>query len=218
MAEVIQLGRTAAADPAARSVLERLAEEFRRNHWIRLGAIFEPAILQRVLAGIDAAAFDERVHEGIGPNRELCLEPSPVVGLLHVLVNAEALFALVEAVTGCAKIQSFQGRVYRVVPGCGHHDHWHDDMGNEKRLVAMSINLSPVPYSGGTLQIRRKADRESLQEVANIGLGDAIVFRLSRDLQHRISDVDGAHAKTAFAGWFRSDPVLRTSLASLRQG
>jgi hypothetical protein len=55
-----------------------------------------------------------------------------------------------------------------------------------------------------------------LQEVTNTGLGDAIVFRLSDDLQHRINEVRGAQPKTAFAGWFRSDPALRTKLRALQ--
>jgi hypothetical protein len=45
--------------------------------------------------------------------------------------------------------------------------------------------------------------------VHNTALGDAIVFRLSDRLVHRVSDVTGPVAKTSFAGWFRS--VLRFS-------
>jgi hypothetical protein len=92
-----------------------------------------------------------------------------------------------------------------MISGNGHYDSWHDDM-VEDRLVAMSINLSTDVYLGGVLQIREKNSQQVIQEVANIGLGDAIVFRLAHSLQHRITDVQGKVPKTAFAGWFRSQP------------
>ena len=38
------------------------------------------------------------------------------------------------------------------------------------------------------------------------GNGDAIIFRLASHLQHRNTNVTGSTPKTAFAGWFRSDP------------
>ena len=39
-------------------------------------------------------------------------------------------------------------------------------------------------------------------------IGDAILFGLSDDLEHRVGDVHGAFPKTAFAGWFldHADP------------
>ena len=98
------------------------------------------------------------------------------------------------------------GRVYRMIPGSGHYDSWHSDMIGH-RMIGMSINLSPEPYSGGVFQLRERDSEQILYEVANTGLGDAILFRLADHLQHRITDVDGTIPKTAFAGWFQSEPV-----------
>jgi hypothetical protein len=42
--------------------------------------------------------------------------------------------------------------------------------------------------------------------VANTGPGDALLFRIARHLTHRVTPVDGTADKTAFAGWFRSEP------------
>jgi hypothetical protein len=53
--------------------------------------------------------------------------------------------------------------------------------------------------------LRRKDSGQVLAHVANTGAGDALIFRISPHLQHRISDLEGAEPKTAFAGWFRSD-------------
>jgi hypothetical protein len=38
--------------------------------------------------------------------------------------------------------------------------------------------------------------------VNNTGFGDAILFRISKDLEHRVTEVVGEVAKTAYAGWF----------------
>src|SRR5438105_4882835 len=59
MAEVIQLGRTVSCRADCSDEFARLAEQFRLKHWISLPRILEPGILQRVLAEIDAADFDE---------------------------------------------------------------------------------------------------------------------------------------------------------------
>ena len=99
-----------------------------------------------------------------------------------------------------------------MIPDCGHYDSWHDDL-IEHRIIAMSINLSTEIYSGGLLQIRNRNSEEIIQEVANVGFGDAIVFRLANSLQHRITNVEGIVPKTAFAGWFRSQPDFLSFLS-----
>jgi hypothetical protein len=81
----------------------------------------------------------------------------------------------------------------------------------------MSINLSREVYSGGRLQIRDHVSGEIVSEVANAGIGDAVIFRLSDRLQHRITDVEGTASKTAFAGWFRAQPDFMSLLRKQSQ-
>jgi hypothetical protein len=70
----------------------------------------------------------------------------------------------------------------------------------------MSINLSPTSFSGGTFELRERESKRLVYRHGNTGCGDALIFRLSLDLEHRVTDVIGNAAKTAFAGWFRSQP------------
>ena len=191
-----------------------LRAEFEAAHCIRLPGLLAPDLLAALLVRIARARFEDRVHEGIGPNRELWMTDQALTGVLQLLTNARPLFDLVETVTGCDRIGSFLGRVYRVVPGHGHHDAWHDDMVGG-RLVAMSVNLGLEPFEGGVLQIRERPTRRMLNEIANIGPGDAIAFRLSRGLEHRIAEVQGRVAKTVFAGWFIAAPVFATALGQV---
>ena len=68
----------------------------------------------------------------------------------------------------------------------------------------MSLNVGSDCYSGGVFQLRRKGSEEILVEAPNNVPGDAIVFRISREFQHRVTEVTSSDPKTAFAGWFRS--------------
>jgi hypothetical protein len=58
-----------------------------------------------------------------------------------------------------------------------------------------------------------------LCELPNTGQGDAIFFRISPELKHVVTAMEGTEPKTAYAGWFRSGPTgfyarLRTASSS----
>ncbi|MEO8053458.1 MAG: hypothetical protein ABI833_23915, partial [Acidobacteriota bacterium] len=57
---------------------------------------------------------------------------------------------------------------------------------------------------GGVFQLRANGSGEILCELPNIQSGDAILFRISGKLNHRVSPMQGNEPKTAFAGWFRN--------------
>jgi hypothetical protein len=76
----------------------------------------------------------------------------------------------------------------------------------------MTINLSNEIYSGGALQIRERESGRIISEVPNVSAGDAVIFRLSDKLQHRITRVEGSASKTAFAGWFKAEPNFSAML------
>jgi hypothetical protein len=206
---IVQLTKRGVRVTDSSGGVERLRANFARDDFVRLPRFLPKDLLDTVSREIDRSAFYERIHSGIDDNKELCMRTNTVAaGLLHLLLNCDELFDVVERVTGCGAIGYFRGRVYRVVPGCGHRDAWHSDVAR-RRLVAMSINLSRRPYRGGTLQLRSTKPRRALCEIPNLGLGDAILFRIGDGLEHRITDIEGVTAKTAFAGWFHSRPRFK---------
>ena len=207
----IQIGKSGVGYSDLADNLGALRAQFDRQHYLQFAELLDPELLEFVQSQIDQGEFHERVHAGIGSNRELCMTSNTAVAALQFLMNDQKLFQLIQAVTQCDQIGCFQGRIYRVNAHSGHHDSWHNDMG-EHRLVGMSINLSRELYSGGRLQIRDHLSGEIVTEVANPGLGDAVIFRLSDRFQHRITDVEGTTSKTAFAGWFRAQPDFRSLL------
>lgn len=207
---MIQITKSGTVFSGSAEDLERLRIQFDQQHCIRLPGLLEPGLLQVFHDQIEEGQFNERVHEGIGSNKELCMQDHRTAVRLHFLLNGQQLFQVIQEITRSGRIGCFMGRVYRVIPGHGHHDSWHDDLA-EHKMIAMSINLSAEVYAGGILQIRDRESKQILHEVANTGFGDVIIFRLARNLQHRITEVQGTVSKTAFAGWFLSQPDFLSS-------
>jgi len=206
MEPLIQLTRDKTIVRGSKENLASLRAAFLTQHWLRLPQFASPDILRLIQNGLSDDIFQLRIHEGIA--RELATGPDAGWSLLTVLFNDLALFETIREITGCQEIQCFTGRIYRMNPGTDHYDAWHDDLGGH-RLVAMSLNLAEEPHQGGVLQIRDRGTRQILAEVDNTTYGDAIIFDLSPELQHRVTSVVGAVPRTAFAGWFRSYPSIR---------
>lgn len=185
---------------AAAARVDALRDEFVRRHVIRLPHFLDDDLLARVQNAIDGGTFAIREDAGIAV--ELCLEPSRALDILTFAMNAPQLFDFVRTVSGCTAIEAFAGRIYRFDPDVSHHDSWHDDTAAGGRLVGCSLNLARERYCGGAFQLREKARPDDVIEIDNNGAGDAFLFRIAPELQHRVLPVTGTHPKTAFAGWF----------------
>jgi hypothetical protein len=212
LSPVIQLTRAGTAVQATAADLTRLRDQFARHHYVRLHGFLEPQLLGFIQSEADRKAFDEIVNDELEQRaRNLILNGSVSQGMFYaLLMNDRALFELVEHITGCGPIGSFTGRLYRMVPYRADYASWHDDLAHH-RLVAISINVSTGAYLGGVLQIRNRESGAIVSEIQNIQPGDAIVFRLSPDLEHRVTEVSGEAPRTAYSGWFCSEPVFGRS-------
>jgi hypothetical protein len=196
---MIQLRKSeVVADPRD---IERWKIEFQEKHCVLLPKLLEPSLLDFLMERLEQGQWRDQAHEDIGV--EVVLEDAPARGLLHFLTNAPVFLKTVQEITGCGPLAQFGGRIYRFIPNSGHYDSWHNDNGNG-RLVAMSLNLSPRGYEGGVFQLREWSSKRILAEIANTGWGDATLFRISGELEHRVTEVTGENPKTAFAGWFKS--------------
>jgi hypothetical protein len=195
------------------SARERVAlrEEFDGCHSLLLPNFLDAHLLDEVrrdlLAG-DVVSLTYEVGDELGVKADLAS------ALLEFLANDPVLFEAIDTLTGCGPIGCFTGRLYEMRSGGTHQFDWHDDLVHD-RLIAMSVNLGTEPYKGGVLQIADASSRALLHSVANVGFGDAVIFRLARTLIHRITPVDGSTPKVAYAGWFCSRPSYQEVIASL---
>lgn len=202
---MLQLTRAGTVLAGSAQDLERLHAEFDRQNGIRLPAFLEPGLLDLIQRHLEPSRFLDNRHAG---GTELCLPDHHTAGLLHFLTNNVDLFRIIRQITGCGRIGCFGGRVYRMLPGSTHHSRWHSDA-LEHILIGLSINLSPEVYRGGVFQLRDRGTKQMLCELPNTVAGDGILFRIAPHLEHRNTPLEGTAAKTAFAGWFQSQPESR---------
>lgn len=190
-----------------------LRAHFDQHGWVRLPGLLDPALLAFVLEDLDRARWAAAARDFYS---EDVVDGGAALRLLVFLTNGQALLDAMQAVTACGPFSWFDGRIYRMAPGGDHHDDWHDDF-VEGRRVALSLNLNRRPYAGGHLHLRRAEGLGPTLEIPNTTPGDAIVFRLSSDMLHRVDPIQGAEPKIAFAGWFNDrEPDLLTRLRRMR--
>jgi hypothetical protein len=206
---VIQLTRTGLVFSGTPADLRSLRQRYDQDHYVILPQLFEPSLWEEIVQRVEAAPFVPREHQGIG--LESCMEDPLTAAMMMFFPNNPAFLRLVEQITGQPRIGQFMGRVYQMNPSQGHYDSWHDDSA-EQRVATMSINLSRQAYSGGALQMKYRASEEILREIHNAGFGDALIFRISDDLKHRVQAVTGSVPKIAFAGWFLDAEDMLLSL------
>ncbi|MGO9604650.1 MAG: 2OG-Fe(II) oxygenase [Candidatus Binataceae bacterium] len=188
-----------------RTQIERLRAQFRDAHHICLPQLLEPDLVNFLLERMENAQWETKIHPEIA--EEHVLDDFPALSLLDFVVNQPGFRELIEEVTDTAPLRRFKGRIYRMIPGEGHYDKWHTDVPGYQRLVGMTMNLSPEVFRGGAFVMREQQSKRVVADVANTGLADALIFRIAPTLEHRVADLEGDKAKTAFAGWFVSNDL-----------
>jgi hypothetical protein len=188
---------------ASTAQLRSARQHFEQHNYLRIPGFIEPTLLRVLQRHLGRAAFKERKYE-VGRDLTLSVADDPIAGLFNVLMNDPKLFRLIRRISGCGRIGCYTGRLYQMVARQGLAFTWHDDLQNDRK-VAISINVSDAPYRGGTLQIRDHS-RYVRVAVPNRGFGDAIVFRVAKHLEHRVTPVVGSVPKIAVTGWFCSRP------------
>jgi hypothetical protein len=180
--------------------IETLATGFARTNTTILPGLIDASVLEKVSTRIRAANREKRIHEGIS-EEDAIVEPV-AWNILHFLANTPQFLEAIRAITGCSQIRFFEGRIYAMRPGPQHSMSWHDDIvPEEPRFVGMSLNLSPAPFGGGVFEMREKGSKD-ISSFPNPVAGDALLFRVSEQLSHRVTDVVGSEPRIAYAGWF----------------
>jgi hypothetical protein len=207
MSTLVQIKKSGAIISCDKNSMLALHNEFNKNHYIKLKEFLDTDLLQYIRSLIQKSGYIDFKHSNVDAV-DYQLKDETANNILKFLLNNKGLFDFIEEITSCSKIGCFFGRVFQMNPSLGHYDSWHSDL-IDKRMVALSINLSTDVYSGGTLQIKDVNSDRIIQEVSNTGFGDAVIFKLSPHLNHRVTEVTGKACRTVFSGWFRSEPVYK---------
>ena len=179
-----------------------IRQQFEQSHCLLLRGFIESRLLAEIHDRTNSAVVVEVTHE-VG--RECGVNAAHAAALLDFVCNDQTLFEAIRKLTNCQSIGCFSGRIYQMRSGGKHHLDWHDDLA-QNRLIALSVNLGVHPYQGGVLEIADAESKRLLHRVANVGPGDAVLFRIAPSLVHRVTAVEGPMVRTAYAGWFRSHP------------
>lgn len=214
--QIAQSGFRAASPQAG----VELRQALREAPAVRLERFVEPSMLDAWSRAVEAAPFVTRVHHdaaywGGPPPTDLVMTDETVRARLVFSFNDPALLEIVQTGADEGAIGSFLGGVSRSGPRAGQLYPWHNDMDGNK-LIALSLSLGREPYAGGHLQMRDAHAETILFDDAHATCGDAILFRLSYDLKHRVLDVESGPARTVFVGWFRREPTFADWLRSTR--
>ena len=192
------------ADLAGEAEQAAYREAFAQRHLVVFKRFVDRAVLEwvpQLLSDADFYTREDIDGKGATYGRELTLrQRSPLSKLLHILLNRERILTAMEPFADGRRIRCFIGRGYKVLANSGHYDSWHPDTVHG-RLLGLSINLSEAPFAGGRLQLRRCRSSE-LHEAPAMEFGDALLFRIDPEFEHRILPVTGAAPKCSFAGWF----------------
>lgn len=200
---MLQLTRAAFTCTEPPDALDAMRQAFDASHAIRLPRLLDPDLLDLVRRTVRHASFSDREDPGLA--REQCMDQNGILGLLFLIMNDERLFDVIRRITGCAPIGSFAGRVYLLRQGAGHYGRWHSDV-DGARLIGISVNLTEGEFTGGRFELRDLDSGDVTSRIANAGPGDAVLFRIADNLQHRVTEVEGHVPRVAFAGWFQSQP------------
>jgi hypothetical protein len=200
---VLTLTRQRLESAGARQ-LEDLRHRFTSQHLVRLHGFLDDNLLNAFDRRVAAAPFTRRIEDGVEIEETLA---DPIVEALLILpLNDPALFAAIDAITGCGSIGCFTGRIFRRrAAAAGQYFPWHTDVAHD-RLVGLTINLGRERFAGGVLQLRRAGSEHLLGEVHNTVRGDAVLFRIREDVEHHVTPVTGATPRLTLAGWFRRRP------------
>ena len=216
----ISLSRVEVAGGAAAAAHQ---EAFAQRHFVVCKRFLDAAVLKRVSRLLAETDFFVREHSDNNKKDALIARELAAPGtctltkLFHLLLNRERIFAAMEPFANGESIQRFVGRCYKLQSSGGYFGSWHSDWNGHRRL-GLSINLSEAPVSGGQLQMRHRRSGE-IQQAPTTEFGDAMLFGIDPEFDHRVLPVTGAVPKCNFAGWFsKGEPGFRDLIQTRPQG
>jgi hypothetical protein len=194
---------------------EKLRREFSDRKIVVVKKFLPPELISAIHAAIPQMVFEYQRYKYDGNSEfetyEALAMHSKIYGYISQSLNNPRLLEEVMELTGEKNLIGFWGRLYRLQPDGIQRFDWHKDLDTGKR-IAVSINISPKPFTGGELIFRLEGRAESEIKIHNVGEGDAVFFLIDRAYEHRVLPLSGEASKYAITGWFQTMAPKASSL------
>nr|WP_299910445.1 2OG-Fe(II) oxygenase [Sphingomonas bacterium] len=172
-----------------------------------------PAILLRRVVDADLRAFmidrcatrpfAGQTRPALDGHRWVEKQPRLLSKAMMAAVGRPAMLRWIEQVTGCGPLQSVTGQLAETRPGAGDFLPWHQDVFDDFRRVAITIDLSDQPFEGGAFEMRDKASGALLLRHFYEGDGSALIYAMTDDTEHRVLPITAGGPRRVFSAWFR---------------
>jgi hypothetical protein len=182
-----------------------MRQAFARDHHVFLRGFLGDDVLSILQAGLARGSFRKRIEDGVEIERTL--DDPTLIALFLVALNDPALLTTIASLTDCGALGCFTGRVHLRGPRVdgGHYYPWHSDVADHRR-VGLSVNLGDKPFEGGVLEMRHQNTEAVIARANNPRPGDALLFRISDELEHHVTPVRTGGPRVVLAGWFCREP------------
>jgi hypothetical protein len=189
--------------------LREASEEFEQRRLLYLPGLLAEGLADTVRVGIERDGFGEpdasgedSVYRGAYQGGKVGedLRPGPVAEVIEDRTNDRRLLDFVQTITGSPPLTRCIGRVFRLFP-MDDDLPWHTDA-EGGRLADLIIDLSAVPHEGARFEMRDGRTQEIFNAVDEMAFGDAMLIRISPDIEHHYKAVTGSIPKVTFSGWF----------------
>ncbi len=179
-------------------------EQFDRDCAVSFSGVFAPEYLAKLLERAAQANFADDFVEGIG--WRAIESPQRVGKALSLLLHSPALLRWFERATGSEPLRAVAGRLVETRANQKDALGWHGDQDDLTRLLAVVINLSDRPFSGGQFQLRRKGESMPFLTFDHPEPGSMLVFAVRPELEHQVTPVTDGGPRRVYAGWFLIRP------------
>lgn len=177
---------------------------FERDFAISIPNAFAPDHLSDLIARAAQAEFVDDHVVDIG---DRAIEARQRIGAaMSLMLHNRGLMDWVEQATGTGPLRALAGRLAETRANGSDALTWHDDREDTNRLLAVVINLSDRPFSGGRFELRRKQTERPHLVFDHDQPGSMLIFAVRPDLEHRVTPVTAGGPRRVYAGWFLARP------------
>ena len=194
--ELAGLRLGAGSTSIAEGLLEQAQASLARYHGMVFAEALEPAFLAMLQNACRQGSF---VTEVSAPGRRTGEQTKRAGAAIQLALGRLPFLRWLEEVTQCGRLLHVNGRVVQSSPGTGEGLSWHDDL-TEPRRLAIVLNLSDEPFSGGDFEMRYKDGKDVMLYHHEVP-GSLLIFSVDAALEHRVLPVTAGGPRRVFAGW-----------------